>query len=104
MTTRTKTGSPRRTVPKTIGKPKETKKAQLIRLLSTKDGADIAAISAKFGWQPHTTRAAIAGLKKGGYDVTSEKPDPDKPTRYRIAGKPMASDPTAVTPESAHAG
>ena len=61
-----------------------TKKAQLIRLLSAKSGADIEAISNKLGWQSHTIRAAITGLKKAGYAVSREK-EGGKPTRYRIA-------------------
>lgn len=104
MTRRAKTDRTRRAAPTTGGKPKDTKKAQLIRLLSAKAGADVAAISGELGWQPHTARAAITGLKKAGYEVTTEKPEPDKPTRYRIAAKPKAVDPTATTPESTHAG
>lgn len=61
-----------------------TKKAQLIKLLSRKSGADAAAISAKFGWQPHTTRAALSGLRKAGFDVTKQSAVAGKPLRYRI--------------------
>ena len=104
MTTRTKTDSAKGLVPETAGNPKESKKAQLIRLLSTRVGADITTISRAFGWQPHTTRAAIAGLKKAGYDVTSEKPDPEKPTRYRISATPPAADAAHSAPKPAHAG
>ncbi|WP_347310829.1 DUF3489 domain-containing protein [Defluviimonas sp. SAOS-178_SWC] len=104
MTTKAKSDRARRAAPATGGKPKDTKKAQLIRLLSAKAGADVRAISSKLGWQPHTTRAAITGLKKAGYEVTTERTEPDKPTRYRIEAKPKASDPVAKTPEPAHAG
>jgi hypothetical protein len=104
MTTRTKTDRTRPAGPTAGGKPRDTKKAQLIRLLSAKAGADVAAISGKLGWQPHTTRAAITGLKKAGYEVTTQKPDPDKPTRYRIVAKRRAADPAATTLEPAHAG
>ncbi len=64
-----------------------TKKAQLIRMLSGKAGTDVEVISKKLGWQNHTTRAAITGLKKAGYAVSTEK-EVGKPTRYRI----LASD------------
>ena len=104
MTTSTMGERDRRAAPTTGGKPKDTQKAQLIRLLSAKAGADVVAISGKLGWQPHTTRAAITGLKKAGYEVATEKPDPGKPTRYRIAAKPKAADPEATTPEPTHAG
>ncbi len=66
------------------------KKAQLIQMLSRKAGADVATISKKLGWLPHTTRAALTGLRKSGYELTSEKPDNGKPSRYRITGKPAA--------------
>ena len=66
-------------------KPLTTKKAELIRMLSTKSGAEIRTISDKLGWQSHTTRAAITGVRKAGYQVTVEKSQNGKPTRYRIA-------------------
>lgn len=65
-----------------------TKKAQLIQMLGRKAGADVAAISAKFGWQPHSTRAALTGLRKSGYVLDGEKPGNGKPLRYRITDKP----------------
>ncbi len=65
-----------------------TRKAQLIRLLERKAGVDAATISAKFSWQPHTTRAALSGLRKAGYVIAAEKPKCDKPARYRIATRP----------------
>jgi predicted ArsR family transcriptional regulator len=67
-----------------------TKKAQLIQMLSRKAGADVAAISDKLGWLPHTTRAALSGLRNSGYELASEKPGNGKPSRYRITGKPAA--------------
>lgn len=67
-----------------------TKKTQLVRLLHGKSGADVAAISAKLGWQAHSTRAALSGLRKAGYVITAEKGEGGKPTRYRIAAEPAA--------------
>ena len=57
----------------TQSKPK-TKKAQLIQMLTRKAGADVATISEKLGWLPHTTRAALTGLRKAGFEITAEKP------------------------------
>ena len=68
----------------------ETKKAQLIQMLSRKAGADVAAISEKFGWQLHSTRAALTGLRKSGYELDAENPGNGKPLRYRITRKPTA--------------
>lgn len=61
-----------------------SRRDQLLRMLSTKNGTDIAAISATFGWLPHTTRAALSGLRKAGYAVVTEKRSDGKPSRYRI--------------------
>lgn len=71
-------------LPATTPPKRPTKKAQLIKLLSCKLGTDVATISAKFGWQPHTTRAALSGLRKVGFEITKENADADKPVRYRI--------------------
>ena len=88
-----------------------TKKAQLIRMLSAKSGTDVEAISNKLGWQQHTTRAAITGLKKVGYTVRTKK-EGGRATRYWIVedaagarndGRPTASE-AGAAPESANAG
>ena len=68
-------------------KPK-TKKAQLIQLLTRKTGADVATISNKLGWQSHTTRAALTGLRKAGFEISAEKPGEGKPLSYRITAQP----------------
>ncbi len=58
-------------------------KSQLIiRLLQRTGGATLDEIIAATGWLPHTTRAALTGLKKKGFQVTSEKTDGVR--RYRI--------------------
>jgi len=51
---------------------------------------DVATISEQFGWLPHSTRAALTGLRKSGYELSSEKQGNGKPSRYRITGKPTA--------------
>ena len=58
----------------TASSKRKTKKAQLIQMLTRKTGADVATISDKLSWQTHTTRAAISGLRKAGYEVVGEKP------------------------------
>lgn len=65
-----------------------TKKAQLIQMLNRKAGADVATISKKLGWLPHTTRAALTGLRKAGFEISAEKPGNGKPSCYRITAKP----------------
>ncbi len=43
-----------------------TKQAKLIDMLKRADGASIAQMGAKTGWQPHSVRAALTGLRKRG--------------------------------------
>jgi len=61
-----------------------TKSAQLVKMLATKRGVDVATVGAKFGWQPHTTRAALSRLRKAGHVVVRDVPAHGKPARYRI--------------------
>jgi hypothetical protein len=52
------------------------KLGDLVTLLSGVDGATIAQLTAKTGWQVHSVRGAMAGaLKKRGYIITSLKTD-----------------------------
>lgn len=67
-------------------KPK-TKKEQLIQMLTRKAGADVATISEKLGWQTHTTRAALTGLRKAGFEITVDKPGDGKASCYRITAQ-----------------
>ena len=52
-----------------------TKQALLVEMLERPEGASIQEIVAATGWLPHTTRAALTGLKKRGYEISSEKVD-----------------------------
>ena len=65
-----------------------TKKAQLIKLLSSRVGADVVTLSEKLGWQHHTTRAAMSGLRKAGYEVTGEKSAKGGMSKFRILSAP----------------
>jgi len=71
-----KTRAPRRA--------KVTKKAKLISLLSKDHGADVGGLSKKLGWLPHTTHAALSGLRKSGYVITSRKSGSGRLRRYHI--------------------
>lgn len=52
-----------------------TKQAKLVHYLSRAWGISIADLSRLLGWQPHTVRAAITGLRKKGYQVTNSRND-----------------------------
>jgi hypothetical protein len=73
------------TATKTSPRP-DTKKARLIARLEHPRGVDIATLSTDLGWQPHSTRAALTGLRKDGYTIERLPFGPDQPTRYRITG------------------
>lgn len=48
---------------------KGTKQAKLVGMLSRKSGVTLAKASEVLGWQAHTTRATLTGLKKRGYII-----------------------------------
>jgi hypothetical protein len=58
------------------GAPKTpSKQQQLAALLIRDEGATLDQMIAVTGWLPHTTRAALTGLKKKGYAISSDKVD-----------------------------
>jgi hypothetical protein len=73
-------------------KPAETstvkaasKISRVLLLLQRPEGTNLDEMVAATGWLPHTTRAALTGLKKKGHTITSEKEDDVR--RYRIAAQ-----------------
>jgi DNA-binding IclR family transcriptional regulator len=46
-----------------------SKLADVMRLLGRKQGAGIEELTSATGWLPHTTRAALTGLRKRGFAV-----------------------------------
>jgi hypothetical protein len=55
---------PERSVPR-----QGSKLAQVIALLGRKQGVGIEELTSATGWLPHTTRAALTGLRKRGYAI-----------------------------------
>jgi len=50
--------------------PREHSKAdRLVGLLKTGTGASLEEMIEATGWQPHTVRAAMTGLRKRGYEI-----------------------------------
>ena len=71
------TGTPSDVAPST-GQPGAkpapvTKVAALIALLERNTGATLAELIAATSWLPHTTRAALTGLRKKGYVIERSK-------------------------------
>lgn len=52
-----------------------SKKQQLASLIVRDEGATLDQMITATGWLPHTTRAALTGLKKRGYVISSDKVD-----------------------------
>lgn len=64
-------------------KPKaESKIARVISLLGRQQGATLADLVEATGWLPHTTRAALTGLRKKGHSI--EKAKRDDMTCYKL--------------------
>jgi hypothetical protein len=63
-----------------------TKQDLILGVLKQEGGTSLAALVEVTGWQPHTTRAALTGLRKKGHAITREKVD--GVTRYAIAPAP----------------
>jgi hypothetical protein len=72
--------------------PRATKAAILRRLLSRKSGADLADLQSATGWQPHSVRAAMSGLRKAGYTIDRAEPaNPGSGPVYRITTGPEST-------------
>lgn len=66
-------------------KPQSNSKiANVLTLLQRTQGATLAELVEATGWLPHTTRAALTGLKKKGHVIGKTKRDDT--TCYHIAG------------------
>lgn len=70
--------------PATAAQPAMSKSARVVELLKRGEGASLDELVAATGWLPHTTRAALTGLKKKGHLIASEKVDNVR--CYRITG------------------
>jgi hypothetical protein len=64
-----------------------SKLGRVIDLLQRSDGATIPNLTEATGWPPHTTRAALTGLRKRGYAVIRERAGAGDSV-YRISDAP----------------
>jgi transposase len=60
-----------------------TKLARVLELLQRDCGATLEELIAATDWLPHTTRAALTGLRKRGYAVTINRSDKERGSAYR---------------------
>lgn len=64
---------------------KQTKAALVLEMLQRAEGATLDELVTATGWLPHTTRAALTGLRKKGHQI--EKGKRGDATCYTIAAK-----------------
>ncbi len=76
-----------------------TKRALIVMLLSREQGATLDDLTTATGWLPHTTRAALTGLRQSGYAITHARAE-GKRAIYRVALPAETASPQAV-PEAA---
>lgn len=62
--------------------PRATKVSTVLALLEREEGATLPDLTAATGWLPHTTRAALTGLRKKGHAI--ERSRHDGVSCYRI--------------------
>ena len=62
-----------------------SKLALVIEMLAKPEGATISALISATGWQPHTARAALTGLRKRGFAIERARVDGGTLSIYRIA-------------------
>jgi hypothetical protein len=67
-----------------------SKLMEVIELLRRDHGATIDELIGATNWLPHTTRAALTGLRKRGYAITRDRSD--GVTRYTIRTPNLSSD------------
>ena len=70
----------------------KSKKEQLIGLLSKPGGARVSVLVERLGWQAHTVRAALSGLRKQGFSIAVSKSAKTGETVYAITSAPAAAE------------
>lgn len=71
-------------------KQKQTKTEMVRAMLARPEGASLDAICKATGWQRHSARAVLSGLRKAGYGITREAAGDGKSdgSLYRITAEP----------------
>jgi hypothetical protein len=85
------------TIPQRSSLPRGgTKLAQVVELLQQDCGASIAELIVLTGWLPHTTRAALTGLRKRGFVTAIDRSDKEHGSIYRVERSFAAEDSAAA--------
>lgn len=73
-------------------KQRVTKTEKVCAMLTRPKGATLEAICKATGWQQHSARAFLSGLRKTGYTVERNPAEDSKGSVYRIMGLPEAAE------------
>jgi uncharacterized protein DUF3489 len=74
-----------------VGSPRAgSKQALVTEMLSANGGATLDALVKATGWLPHTTRAALTGLRKRGFSIERTR-EAGEASMYRIAWTPASN-------------
>ena len=63
---------------------KTSKKDQLLALIAKPGGTRISLLTEKLGWQAHTVRATLSGLRKQGHQILATKAPKTGEAVYRL--------------------
>ena len=66
------------------GQAKTSKKDQLLALITKPGGTRISILTEKLGWQAHTVRATLSGLRKQGHQILATKAPKTGEAVYRL--------------------
>jgi Protein of unknown function (DUF3489) len=77
--------------PKAVTPRQGSKLAEVIVLLNRNKGASIEELIAATGWQAHSTRAALTGLRQRGYGIERQRGGKGEASIYRIVDSPAHS-------------
>lgn len=69
--------------PAQVAPERQTKASMVEALLASKEGATLNAMCEMTGWQTHTCRAFLTGLRKKGMEIARDK-DAAGTTMYRL--------------------
>jgi hypothetical protein len=77
--------------PKAVTPRRGSKLAEVIVLLNRNKGASLEELILATGWQAHTTRAALTGLRQRGYGIERQRGGKGEASIYRIVNGPARS-------------
>ena len=76
-----------------IAVPREgSKLAAVVELLRREGGATVEQLADAMGWLPHTTRAALTGLRKRGFGIDRRKAKDERAGAYVIVDSPAPAE------------